>query len=388
MPQTVLLTLGRLPKAIELVRAFASAGYRVIIAEPHRWHLSRVSNQVARCYQVTPPVTDARAYLDELLRIVVDEQVSLVVPVSEETMHAAALKARLPSGVRMFCPDQPVLLALHDKQRFIELAEAAGLTVPRTFALTDPKARELSATQDFVVKPRFSCSGRGVQLLKKGDALPVLGEPAVVQQFIAGQVMSTFSIAREGQVLVTAVYQGSVMSGTVSVCFERVEHPGITRWVEAFVAARRHDGFISFDFVVDAQGTAFAIECNPRVTSGAHFVESAFIASAILQREGPRPAPFRQNRLSQQFYPTLTETQKSVFSPSFKKNFRFLTQARDVVWDWKDPLPFLTMPLTAWRILSYAIFNKTSLGEASTYDIEWYGETGVPAVIEARAKAG
>jgi hypothetical protein len=44
-----------------------------------------------------------------------------------------------------------------------------------------------------------------------------------------------------------------------------------------------------------------------------------------------------------------------------------------VVWDGRDPLPFLTMIFTAWQILSHAIFKKTSLGEASTFDIEWYG---------------
>ena len=58
--------------------------------------------------------------------------------------------------------------------------------------------------------------------------------------------------------LFTVVYRGLVMAGTVSVCFEQVDHPAIARWVERFAAARQHDGFLSFDFVVDASGRPVA----------------------------------------------------------------------------------------------------------------------------------
>jgi predicted ATP-grasp superfamily ATP-dependent carboligase len=391
MSKTVLLTLGRLPKALELVRAFAQSGHRVLVAEPHPWHLCRVSNMVAKSLVVTPPLTDARAYVEGLLRIVTEEKVDLVVPVSEETMHAAALKPRLPAGVTMACMDQSVLLALHDKQRFIELAAEAGLAVPLTYGLLDAQAQGFARERKVVVKPRFSCSGRGVRFLEAGQALPVaeVTEPAIVQQFIQGDVLSTFSVARQGKVRVTSVYRGVVMSGTVSVCFERVPHPAIDQWVETFVQRTGHDGFISFDFVVDAQGKAYAIECNPRVTSGVHFVESLDLAAALLEPASATPAVrFRANTHAQQFYPTLTETQKSVFSPRFRHNLACLLRARDVVWAASDPLPFLTMPLTAWRILSHAIFKGTSLGEASTFDIEWYGEAQASPQAPAQARTG
>ena len=188
-----------------------------------------------------------------------------------------------------------------------------------------------------------------------------------------GGVQSTFSLAHEGRVLTTAIYRGTVMSGTVSVCFERVETPAIAAWVRAFVARTGHSGFISFDFIVDENGQALAIECNPRVTSGIHFVDSAALARAILDPAAAIEVPLRPGRLFQQFYPCLTEAQKAMFRPADRaRHLHYLRAARDVVWSARDPLPFLTMTFTSYQILALSIFRGLSLGEASTRDIEWY----------------
>ena len=70
MPKTVLLTLGRLPKALELARALHQAGARVIVAEPFGLHVCRASRSVAKSIRVPAPNTDPAAYLDALEAIV------------------------------------------------------------------------------------------------------------------------------------------------------------------------------------------------------------------------------------------------------------------------------------------------------------------------------
>jgi hypothetical protein len=75
MTATVLLTLGRLPKALEIARALAGAGCRVIVAEPFRRHVCHASRSVAKSFQVTAPATDPDAYLAELLAIIEAEGV-------------------------------------------------------------------------------------------------------------------------------------------------------------------------------------------------------------------------------------------------------------------------------------------------------------------------
>ena len=124
MAETALLTLGRMPKALDLAWALAGAGWRVVIAEPFAWHLSRLSRRVARSYRVPSPVSDPAGYRAALRDVVARERVSLVVPVSEEIFHAAALD--LPAGVRFFGEGQARLLALHDKLGFNRIAAGSA----------------------------------------------------------------------------------------------------------------------------------------------------------------------------------------------------------------------------------------------------------------------
>ncbi|HEY0418368.1 MAG TPA: hypothetical protein VGC80_02510, partial [Acetobacteraceae bacterium] len=169
---TVLLTLGRLPKALDIARSFAAAGWRVVVAEPHRRHLAGTSRSVARSIRVTAPAEDPAAYLRDLARVVAEEGVSLVVPVSEEAMHVAFLGPLLPDGVRLLAMPPDLVLRLHDKHGFALAAAEAGLAVPETFALDDPAARGLADAVDVIVKPVRSCSGRGVRRLPAGTPLP------------------------------------------------------------------------------------------------------------------------------------------------------------------------------------------------------------------------
>ena len=102
MPVTALLTLGRLPKGLDIARALHAAGCRVIVAEPFAWHICRLSRAVARSYQVAAPNRDKERYLDDLAAIVEREAVDVVVPVSEEALHVLALRDRVAPRVRFY----------------------------------------------------------------------------------------------------------------------------------------------------------------------------------------------------------------------------------------------------------------------------------------------
>ncbi|MGA0800786.1 MAG: hypothetical protein ACO3P5_10130, partial [Steroidobacteraceae bacterium] len=75
---TILLTLGRLPKALELARALHAAGCRVLVAEPFERHLTGASRAVARSFVVPAPASDPEAYLRALTDIVRREGVDTV----------------------------------------------------------------------------------------------------------------------------------------------------------------------------------------------------------------------------------------------------------------------------------------------------------------------
>ncbi len=377
MTKTVLLTLGRLPKALELARALKSAGCRVVVAEPFGWHVCRPSTAVDRSIRVAAPNTNTQQYLDDLMRVIAEERVDFVVPVSEEALHAARLKPVLPAHVNIFSPGQAQLLQLHDKLGFAHIAGSYDLDVPETFAAGDPAAVALSQVYDHIIKPVHSCSGIGVEHRGKGTALNITAaDPdCVVQAFVPGRHVSSFSVAHEGREIVTVLYEGTVFSGTVAVCFTRIEKlKPVDDWISRFIARSGYSGFISFDFIVSDEGRAWAIECNPRVTSGVHFLNNADLARAILQPAARQPVRFKKTRSFQQSYTTLTEAYRHILNPpAFLARMRQLFSARDVVWSARDPMPFLLMTPMSWDILKPSIFSGMSLGEAATRDIAWFG---------------
>jgi hypothetical protein len=372
MSKTVLLTLARLPKALTLARALHQAGHRVVIAEPFRWHVCKPSRAVSVCYRVPAPNTSSAAYLDALESIIRQESVDLVIPVSEEALHVAGLHGRLPAQVTLLCPPPDLLCELHDKLRFARLAEQQSLPVPATYPAGAGAARALAAKVPYVIKPAQGCSGIGLELRQAGTPPPAEDGSTLVQRRIDGRHVSTLSFLHRGRSLVTVCYEGTVYAGTVAVCFRRVDGlAAVESWVRRFCENLDYTGFIAFDFIVDHAGTPWAIECNPRVTSGIHFLDAACLGRALSGPAGVDEIPIRQDRDRFQWgYSTLTEAYAALFKPrEFFRRLREMVGARDVVWSLRDPLPFVLMTPMSWEILWPAMTTAMTLGEATQRDI-------------------
>ena len=104
MDRTALLTIGRFPKALTLARSLHRYGVRVLVADPLKRQLCSVSRSVSKNYRVTAPNTDIRAWETDILDIIDEEQVTDLIPVSEEVCHVANLAPKLPEHVRYVGP--------------------------------------------------------------------------------------------------------------------------------------------------------------------------------------------------------------------------------------------------------------------------------------------
>ena len=374
---SVLLTLGRLPKALALARACAAAGCRVVVADPFRWHLCRPSRDVSRSYRVTAPNDDRAAYLDDLRAIIDHEAIDIVLPVSEEALHVAQLAGSLPPGVQLRSAPLAQLAQYHDKHAFIVHAQARGLPVPETWPAGLPEAVALAARGDFVEKPVHSCSGIGLRLAHAGDAVVGCDGSTLVQQRLEGDLLSSLTLVDAGREVATVIYRGRVFAGTVAVCFERVDDaPAVREWISGFIENSNYNGFLAFDFIVGSDGVARAIECNPRVTSGVHFFDPAALGRALVDPSRCANIAYTAQTRYQWAYSTLTETYAALFRPrEFARRFGELRRARDVVWSLSDPLPFLLMTPMSWEILWPAMTTDITLGEATQRDIAWFGST-------------
>jgi predicted ATP-grasp superfamily ATP-dependent carboligase len=375
---TVLLTQGRLPKALELARSLHSFGCRVIVADPLRWHLCRPSRAVTACYQVPAPNTDLKAYLQELLLIVTKEQVRFILPVSEETLHVAHLHSMLPENVELLCQPRKQLMQLHHKLLFAHHARNIGLAVPPTFPDSSEPGRQLMASDDYVAKPACGYAGKGVRVCRAGQPPVPANEPMLVQKYIKGDHISSLSLLQKGRQIFTVLYRPTVRSGTVAVCFQRVNHSqAVSAWIARYCRETRQSGFIGFDFIVDSSGSAWAIECNPRPTSGLHFIENTTLARALMVPAKAKGVAYKSHAHMQSAYLTLVETFSAWQRPrEFWRRLGLLFKARDVVWSLNDPLPFLLMLPTSWEMVRPAIKTERTLLEIAQADIAWQPTPG------------
>ena len=402
VPRTALVTLGRLPVALDVVRALRLAGWRVLVADPLPVHLCRLSRDLAGHRRVRAPARDPDGYLDDLLRIVERDRVSLVVPVSEETPHVARLQGRC--AARVLCSEHGTVLELHDKLRFAALCERIGVAVPPSVRAHASDA--LCRAGDWVQKPRLSCSGTGVRFGLAGQQA-ALQPGTLVQRRIRGEALCTFAMAIEGRVVVQSGYRDLLASGSVSVRFEAVDlPPPVSELVRRIVAATAFTGMIAFDVLHDAQRGWMPIECNPRATSGIHLLEPAVLGAAFARLgavpgggadalDGQEPAAGstqgaglrRMGGLAalpagtrrQAFWSALLDLQGGLFRARFDRGeWRDLIRVRDILWQARDPLPFLLMTPGSAPLLWRALRRGRSIAEVATRDVGWYEEPASP----------
>ncbi|RPK29673.1 hypothetical protein EDO6_00296 [Paenibacillus xylanexedens] len=400
---------------LDLARMLHRAGHRVYVAESAVRHLTRSSRAVEQCAVVPSPRHDTRNYLAELERLVQAWQIDLLIPMCEEVFYVAQGTDRLRAYCRVLVTTLEQLHELHHKYDFIQLAGSLGLSVPDTRMINSRQEwmeaqSVLGETGDWVWKPvysRFATKVRmptrliddaGVGTDQEGNVSekkrrhfrndpPKEGElssisPWVAQAFIRGQMLCTYSIAHEGKLVAHATYDSRYRTGSVgaSVFFEQVEHEGALAWVRQFVQATGFSGQIGFDFIEGQDRQVYAIECNPRATSGIHLFHPgddlvrALTEPETLVKEGRMITPARGSK-AMLLLPMLGSGLQQIFG---KEKFRAWVAAwhgaRDVVYMRKDIQPLFeqfAVVLSAWRL---ARSQKFSLTEALTHDIEWNGE--------------
>jgi hypothetical protein len=145
--------------------------------------------------------------------------------------------------------------------------------------------------------------------------------------------------------------------------------------VTKFVAATQFTGQIAFDFIEMSDGQLFALECNPRTTSGVHtladqpgFVDSFFDESMSCLTPGGNGSHMLATAMLMYGLST------SVLNRHLGKWLRAFFSSSDVIFDGKDLKPFLLQYRSIFHYLKLARENGISALEASTFDIEWNGE--------------
>ncbi|HSK57423.1 MAG TPA: ATP-grasp enzyme [Actinomycetospora sp.] len=359
-PRTVLVSGGKMTKALALARAFHAAGHRVVMVESARYRLTghRFSRAVDAFHVVPEP--GAPGYVAALRDVVLAEGVDVWVPVCSPaaSRYDALAKPVLAAYCEVLHPDPQVLRILDDKDRFAEAADTLGLPVPETHRVVAPaqvEAFDFAARPgpwilksvpydpvsrlDLTTLPRPTAS----QTAEVVRAKPMSDEaPWVLQEFTPGREYCTHSTVRDGRVQVWACCESSAFQ----LNYAMVDKPAIQEWVRRFVGALRVTGQVSFDFIETPDGRLVALECNPRTHSAITMFhrDEVALARAYLDDLGPGEPPLTPRADSRPTHWLYHELWRMVSRPwTIRERLAVVRRGTDAVFDRDDPLPFLLL---------------------------------------------
>lgn len=376
----ILVTTARMPFALALIRRLGEAGHEVLASDTYEAAPGVHSRYVSGHFVTPAPRHDPAGFVSEVGRIVAERSVDLVVPPWEDVFYLAALRDRLP--VLLYAGGFEQLARLHDKSSFQRLAEDLDVRAPATVvARSRDELRE--ATSRF---PRYfaraAFSRGGVTLLTNEgplaghisveDVEPTEESPWLVQEFVDGPMICTYSTLHQGRATSHCTYRAPRQwEHSTGIQFESVDGRDSLAVVERIAGALGYTGQISFDFVASPDGLVI-IECNPRTTDGVLLMSAEQVASGILE-------PGRE--LSMVEPGELIQLDFAVFAQLFReplretpRTMRDLLHVRDADAGWHDQLP------TLYSFLAFAHHERLNLRErqplleAMSEDVCWNGE--------------
>jgi glutathione synthase/RimK-type ligase-like ATP-grasp enzyme len=290
----VLVTSSRMPYAITEIRAFARQGHTVHAADTFARAPGNHSNATAETHETVSPRRDPIGYARQIGAIVDRYRIDLVVPTFEEAFYLMANVEHLgPAAGRVFAPGFDVIRRLHDKAQFCALADALGLQVPDTIVCRskDELERATAAFEDFFARAVYSRAGTqvftntgplaGRETIDEIDPTP--DAPWLVQRFVPGGDLCSFSVCRFGKVVAHSTYRHpKTLDHSGGIVFESVEDPRTLDAASRIVESTDYHGQISLDFLELTDDTLSMVECNPRATSGVCVMPEAMFVDAVL----------------------------------------------------------------------------------------------------------
>lgn len=363
-----------MPVALEVSRSLHRSGARVVVVDSISPYICQSSRTVAASYVIPSPTLDFAGYKDALLELVRKEGIDLILPMTEDVFYISQFAAELPATCELFASDHKLLMELHHKQRFIEFAAGLGLAVPESRTYKAAEKIPSYTDEDYILKKAYSRAGTGI-IFAGGSRHPeTYGIPAdgswLMQERLKGTQYCSCTILDRGRIVAHVVYQPAVVNGTTSIVFRETHVPSIRNWIESFAEKTKFHGTLSFDFFVDGEGVARAIECNPRPTSGYHVMASKVLASALLERRSVNHSVQRRER-AQILIPTLLAIPSLLKARKLWAGLKEIFKARDVIFDLRDCIPLLYQIPCAISVFAKAVMKGVPVTSCMMDGLEW-----------------
>lgn len=389
----ILITSSRMPFALGMVRQLADAGHEVYAADTYKQAAGSHSRFLAGHFVYPSSTNETEAFIDELERIIGETGIDVVVPAFEEAFFISTQLERLSKSATIFAGSFAALAQLHDKAAFERLVRRLGLPIPETVVATSDAelAEAIERFDRYFGRAVFSRGGVDLLTntgplagaLSPGEVHPTPEEPWVIQPFVEGETVCTYSTVHSGVVSSHLLYRiPRQWHHSTGIQFESADAIESLRLIEPIAAELDYTGQMSFDFLITDDGLSF-VECNPRATDGALLLEPDQIARGLLDPTADTfvlpPGETTQLDLA------LVGDAFSDHMTRFPQTIKDLARCKDAGDGWHDPLPTLYSAFSLAHFEGVSHKEHAELQDAMDADMTWDGQP-ITGMSDADAK--
>ncbi|MBT8489183.1 MAG: ATP-grasp domain-containing protein, partial [Gemmatimonadetes bacterium] len=286
----ILVTDAEQRSTLAVVRSLGRAGFHVEVCSTLEAPLAGASRFTRAVHRVSDPVGDSRALVGDLTRLVDEQTIEILIPMTDATAAVALqLRQQRPDLLIPF-PASEVWHEVSNKRRLFEVAEGLGIPVPRQHVVESKRADfspafDLARDVGFpvILKPHRSAVATPARVLKLGVEVAADREdlerrlrgyaeeafPILIQERIQGPGLGGFFLAMDGEILHGFAHQRlreKPPTGGVSVLRKSVPlRDDVRRHSEALLDHFEWSGVAMVEFKEDAAtGEIYLMEINGR----------------------------------------------------------------------------------------------------------------------------
>lgn len=379
-----LVTSSRNTFALDIVRKLGSSGHYVVAADTYHGAMGSHSKYLSGHVVVASPRFETDRFIQDICDVVNAHELDIIIPTFEEAFYLAARAADLPAGVTLFTGDFDKLARLHDKGSFQRLAQEAGVPIPETVVVSNETELHdaIARFPRFFARAVFSRGGVGLltntgplaQKMSVEDCHPTAEQPWLVQPFVDGPMLCTYSIIVDGRVTAHCTYSAPEQWAHSTGITFRAEDSSLTlEYTQKLIGCLdpSFTGQLSFDFVKRENGLD-AIECNPRPTNGVTLLETDEFLRAM-QGDVAEPIVVEPG--------VERQIELAVIADAFAEPLQHLTTSlhdvvtvRDIGHGWHDSFAMMWGPAALIHGIAMSQGKREELLKAMADDIVWNGE--------------
>ena len=262
-----------------VIRHLKEQGYRVLGCDiyPAEWVVS--AGDVDLFFQA-PYATEQEAYISFLHKICEQEAVDGLIPLTDTEVDVlTGSDFRGMGNTRLLTSCHQTIEICRDKSKSEQYLNALGIcrTIP---GVTLGQVQPSRLTYPAVVKPKDGRSSQNLRVIRSREAmehlqqeLGDLGETYLVQRKIEGYV-TTVDVVRDPErdavvCLSRREYLRTANGGGLTV--EVFQDDTLDRLCRQIAVALDIQGCVNFEFIEEAPGVWYFLECNPRFSGGVAF---------------------------------------------------------------------------------------------------------------------